>query len=78
LINQIISDGNVRRAGHEVASRIARLPAASVAHIKRLSRSTYPGIEERIQAECDAFMECVSSEETRALLSVLKQSRKLG
>ena len=78
LINQIISDGEVRRAANEVASRIASLPAASVAHIKRLSRSTYPGIEERIQAECDAFMECVTSEETRALLSDLKQSRKPG
>jgi enoyl-CoA hydratase/carnithine racemase len=76
LVNNIIPDGNVRRAAHEVASRIARLPAVSVAHIKRLSRSTFPRIEERIDAECHAFMECVSSEETRAVLSDFKQPRK--
>ena len=34
------------------------------------------GIEERIEAECHAFMECVSSEETRAVLSDFKQPRK--
>ena len=75
LANSVVPGGNVREAAHEVASRIARLPEASLAHIKRLGRSAYLGITERIEAECKAFMECLSSEQTKAILSDLKQAR---
>ena len=47
-----------------------------MAHIKRLGRSSYLGIIERIEAECEAFMECLSSEQTKALLAGLKQARR--
>ncbi len=75
LANAVIPEGNVQKAAYEIATRIAGLPDAALAHIKRLGHSTYPGITERIEAECKAFMECVSSDQTKAVLAGLKQAR---
>lgn len=75
LANTVVPDGKAREAAHEVASRIANLPEASVVHIKRLGRSPYLGIMERIEYESEAFIECLSSKQTQAVLSGLKQAR---
>ena len=76
LANTVVPEGKVRKAAYEVASRIAKLPEASVAHIKRLGRASYLGIIERIEAEGEAFIECLSSEQTKAVLAGLKQARR--
>jgi enoyl-CoA hydratase/carnithine racemase len=76
LVNTVVPEGKVREAAHEVAGQIAKLPEASVAHIKRLGRSTDVGIMERIESECEAFIECLSSEQTKVILAGLKQHHR--
>jgi enoyl-CoA hydratase/carnithine racemase len=76
LANSVVEAGTASEEALKIGAQIAALPSVSVAHIKRLGRLPCDSDRERIAAECDAFMECVASEGTRAILSGLGRSQR--
>ena len=76
LASRVVEAGKASEEALRIAIQIAALPSVSVAHIKRLGTFPYDSDRDRIAAECDAFMECVTSEGTRVILSELGKRRR--
>ncbi len=69
LITRIVEPGGARAVALEVAAKLAQLPPKTIAETIRLLRQNGSGIPERIDDECKAFMACLQTEETRAVLA---------
>ena len=75
LANEMVPSGQASQAAVAAARTIASLPRASVEQTRALTRARFTSTADRIHAECEAFMRCVSSAETVAILKGMSGSR---
>jgi enoyl-CoA hydratase/carnithine racemase len=68
LANSIVPAGGGRQAALDAAKSIAQLPMEAVREYRRLKQARYASLEDRIDAECEAFMRCLRTPETRSIL----------
>jgi enoyl-CoA hydratase/carnithine racemase len=69
LANCIVPASGGRQAALDAAKAIAQLPIEAVRQYRRLKQARYASLEDRIDAECEAFMRCLRTPETRSILS---------
>lgn len=69
LVTRVVEPAGARTVALDAAARLAQLPPKTVAETIRLLRRNGSAIPERIDDECTAFMACLRTEETRAILA---------
>jgi enoyl-CoA hydratase/carnithine racemase len=68
LANALAADGQARGAALVAAQAIAALPPQSVRAVLDLQKASFASLADCIDAECRAFMACLRSDETQAIL----------
>jgi len=75
LANEVVAPGQAAQAAMDAARVVASLPPLSVEQTRALVKAPFTSVADRVQSECEAFMRCVTSKDTKAILEGLASQR---
>lgn len=78
LATAVVPAGTGRPAAHQAARAIAQLPGEAVRQYLKLKQTRHSTLSQRIDAECQAFMHCIRTPQTRSILAGLANTSRVG